>query len=71
MTVNMQVRRKRLDFAFNPFPLPRLMQKTIRLFFIYGVGVMWSVSLPAADNSREVLTDLKFAGGFVLTGPTH
>lgn len=52
--------------------LPKIVM--IRLFFISCLGVLCSVPLlaeEATERSREVLTDTKFAKGFVLTGATH
>ncbi|MCL2306357.1 MAG: hypothetical protein FWC43_13515 [Planctomycetaceae bacterium] len=43
----------------------------IRSLFIYGLGMLCGASLPAAEKSREVLADVKFAQGFELTGATH
>ena len=53
------------------FPWKILMQRITSLFFIYGIGALYSASLPAQDKSWEVLTDLKFSQGFELTGATH
>ena len=47
------------------------MRKIIPLFLIYGIGLWCTHSLSAAEKSREVLTDVKFAKGFELTGPLH
>jgi len=48
-----------------------LMKKMFRLFLIFSTIVFCGTSLLAAEKSREVLSDTKFANGFVLTGPLH
>jgi len=42
-----------------------------RLFLVFCLSVLCYTSLPAAEKSWEVLTDVKFAQGFELTGPLH
>lgn len=48
--------------------------RTIIGFFIIGASASFYVFLQAedpSDKTREVLSDLKFAQGFILTGATH
>jgi len=50
------------------------MQKLLYLFVICSIVVMFGESLFAedtAEKTREVLTDVKYSQGFVLTGATH
>ena len=50
------------------------MRNITRLFLVYSLGViavLCGTPLWAAEKSREVLADLKFAQGFELTGATH